>query len=133
MGHEYSLMSLNETLNSIIKNYTDKTFTSKRANKRPDLLLNQNIFNKYLLIEFKRPSHTIVRDDENQAEKYRDDLNEFIHSEIEIIVIGGKVDSKIDSKYTQESIRLLSFSETISKAMNQLNWLLGALKSDNAS
>ena len=74
-----------------------------------------------------------VVDDENQAEKYRDDLNEFIHNEIEIFVIGGKVDSKIDSKYTQESIKLLSFSETVSKAMNQLNWLLGELKSRNAS
>ena len=126
-------MSSNESLNSIIKKYTDKKYTGERANKRPDLLLNQNIFNKYLLIEFKRPSHTIVRDDENQAEKYRDDLNEFIHTEIEIIVIGGKVDSKIDSKYTQESIKLLSYSETISKAINQLNWLLGELKSENAS
>ncbi|MAT59738.1 MAG: phosphonate ABC transporter permease [Ignavibacteriae bacterium] len=133
LGHEYSLMTSNESLNSIIKNYTDKKYTGERANKRPDLLLNQNIFNKYLLIEFKRPSHTIVRDDENQAEKYRDDLNEFIHNEIEIFVIGGKVDSKIDSKYTQESIKLLSFSETVSKAMNQLNWLLGELKSRNAS
>lgn len=131
-GLEYTLMASNESLKSIVNKYLNKEFVGERAQKRPDLLLNQNILNKYLLIEFKRPNHIVIRDDENQAVKYRDDLKTFIQDYIEIFVIGGKVDEKIDSKYTQENVKLLSFSEIISKATAQLNWLLKELKTKSS-
>ena len=43
-------------------------------NKRPDLLLLSRFTERHVLIEFKRPSHTIGRLDVSQAEQYRDDL-----------------------------------------------------------
>lgn len=129
LGLEYSLMTSNLSLKTIVNSYLGKNYSGERASKRPDLLLNQNILNKYLLIEFKRPAHRLNRDDENQAEKYRDDLNEYIQSEIEILVIGGAVDSKISSKYMQNNIRLLSYSELVSRALKQLEWLLTELNS----
>lgn len=87
-GVEYSLMSSNQTLGRVVEDYVAKKFTGARANKRPDLFLAQNIHGQYLLIEFKRPTATVGRDDENQAEKYRDDLAAHFRN-IEIMVIGS--------------------------------------------
>lgn len=129
-GSEYSLIFSNKTLSVAIKEYLDQKFSGKRANKRPDLFLGENILRQYLLIEFKRPSETIGRDAENQAEKYRDDLNSVIHNKkINIFVIGGKVDPKLSSHNQQNDIKLLSYTEIISNARTQLEWLLNELKS----
>ena len=68
-------MSSNKTLAKVIEDYLNEKFSGKRANKRPDLLLASDIINRLLLIEFKRPSKSITRDDETQAIKYRNDLN----------------------------------------------------------
>lgn len=126
-GAEYSLMASNTTLKNIIKTYTEKEYSGERENKRPDLLLAQNILKKQILIEFKKPTITIGRDEENQAEKYRDDLYEYFPTEIEIVVIGKNVDPKIDSRYVQKNIRLTSYSNILSNARSQINWLLKEL------
>lgn len=123
-GQKYSLMASNQTLKNIIAKYTDKEFKGERASKRPDLFLAQD-YSKYLLVEFKRPSHTIKRDDENQAEKYRDDLvSELGISDIEIIVIGGKVDQKIDSRHVANNAKLITFNALIADSRHQIDWLL---------
>lgn len=129
-GSEYSLIFSNKTLSVAIKEYLDQKFIGTRANKRPDLFLGENILRQYLLIEFKRPTEIIGRDAENQAEKYRDDLNSVIHNKkINIFVIGGKVDPKLSSHNQRNDIKLLSYTEIISNARTQLNWLLDELKS----
>ncbi|MEJ8599056.1 ATP-binding protein [Riemerella anatipestifer] len=129
LGNEYSIIFSNQTLSIAIKQYLDKKFIGKRANKRPDLFLGMNILRNYLLIEFKRPSSTIGRDAESQALKYRDDLNSVIHNKlIEIMVIGGKVDPKISSHNERSDVKFLTYTEIISNARTQLNWLLEELK-----
>lgn len=129
LGSEYSLIFSNQTLAVAIKEYLNKKFIGKRANKRPDLFLGTNILRQYLLIEFKRPSFTIGRDAESQALKYRDDLNSVIHNKaIEILVIGGKVEAKISSHNERSDVRFLTYTEIISNARSQLNWLLEELK-----
>lgn len=125
-GAEYSLMASNQTLARTIREYTEKKFTGKRAKKRPDLFLAQNILRQYLLIEFKRPSHTVDRDDENQAEKYRDDLTPRFDV-MDILVIGGRVDAEIPSQYQRPDIKLLSYEAIFSTARTQLNWLISQL------
>ena len=59
-GVKYSVFSSNKTLKRQVNDYLNQKFTGKRANKRPDLLLNVNYANEYLLIEFKRPSHNLT-------------------------------------------------------------------------
>lgn len=73
-GSEFALMSSNKTLASVVDKYASERFGGERADKRPDLLLLSRLRDRYLLIEFKRPSHTIGRMDVSQAEQYRDDL-----------------------------------------------------------
>jgi hypothetical protein len=124
-GNQYSLMSSNEGLKSVINKFCEKEYSGKSASKRPDLLLSQDINNKYLLVEFKRPSHTITRDDENQAEKYRDELFSNLGKvPMDILVIGGKVDKNIDSQYIGKDIKLTTFKAMTSLARTQLEWML---------
>jgi hypothetical protein len=127
-GIEYSMKSSNETLKNVISNYCSQKFKGNREKKRPDLLLANDILNKHLIIEFKRPSKEITRDDENQAEKYRDDLIPYIGTDIEIMVIGGRIDSGMSRIHSQSTIQLRSYFEIISKAEAQLRWLLDNLK-----
>lgn len=131
LGNPYSLMASNETLKKTIERYTNKKYQGERADKRPDLFLSQNYDGKYLLIEFKKPTHTVTRDDENQAEKYRDDLRtELGITAIEIIVIGGSVTKTIDTGHIKDDIKLLTFTNIIGRARIQLDWLLKELRTD---
>jgi len=67
----------------------------------------------------------IVRDDDNQAEKYRDELMEHLgKTEMDILLIGGSVDSKIDSRNIGNQIQLLTFDKAIGDARARLNWML---------
>lgn len=127
-GNQYSMMASNEGLKSTINKFCDKEYSGDRANKRPDLLLSQDITNRYLLVEFKRPSHKITRDDENQAEKYRDDLYEYLGKvNMDIMVIGGSVDTKIDSKHIAKDVQLITFKTLTSSARTQLEWMMKEL------
>ncbi|MCW7491961.1 ATP-binding protein [Leptospira sp. 2 VSF19] len=127
-GSHYSFMASNESLKSIVENKILSKYQGDKKKKRPDLLLSADFSERYLLLKFKRSNHKIDRDDENQAEKYRDELHQYLTSgKIEIIVIGGKKDSKIDSKYQDGSIVISSYYEIISKARTELEWLIREL------
>lgn len=58
-GPEYSLFSSNTTLKRQIEDGLKIKYEGNNADKRLDLLLNQNLKDKYLLIEFKRPDHSL--------------------------------------------------------------------------
>lgn len=131
LGNEYTLLFSNKTLAVALEKFLGEKFTGERANKRPDLFLGEDILRRHLLIEFKRPSETIGRDAENQATKYRDDLNSVIHNKkIKIVVIGGSVDPTISSHNERDDVTLLSYTDLISTARTQLDWLLTELKSE---
>lgn len=128
LGPEYSIMASNVTLKTVVRNITSKaSYSGENASKRPDLLLTQNILKHYLLIEFKRPSHTITRKDVAQAEDYRQEIAPLLTgSAIDIMVIGGR--SNIDSQYDAgQKIQVLTFNDIISNATTSLNWLLEQL------
>jgi len=129
LNEKFSLMASNVSLNKICQDYLDKKFKDKRKNKRPDLVLCQDYRNDILLIELKEPNKTIGRDEQGQAEKYRDDLNTmFPNSHIAVLVLGKSVNPKIDSKYNNETIILDSYKSIVSKARNRMNWLIKELK-----
>ncbi|HRG46459.1 MAG TPA: ATP-binding protein [Leptospiraceae bacterium] len=131
LGSEYSLIFSNKTLATAIKDYLDKKFTGKRANKRPDLFLGMSITRQYLLIEFKRPSDEVGRDAEAQAIKYTDDLNSVINNkEIQIWIIGGTVDKQMSPHNERKNVKFLSYTDVISNARAQLDWLLSELKNE---
>lgn len=129
LGRKYSVMSSNSTLHTVIETYCNAAFKGSRAAKRPDLLLSQDYGDKYLLIEFKRPSHNITRDDISQAEKYRDDLSSRLSSTatMDIVMIGKGRVMTLDTRNLLDSISLHSYTSIISSARTELDWLIASL------
>lgn len=127
LGPAFRILSSNQTLAKVIEYYTNDKFSGPRANRRPDLLLVHDPSGRHTLIEFKRPSHTIDRQDVNQAEQYRDDLSSKFQP-IDIVVIGGQHDTRMDNNPPQ-NIQLLSYAGLVSRARSELQWLLSELSS----
>lgn len=123
-GGEYSLLSSNVTLRRIIEKYMAKKLAGPNATKRPDLLLLSQFDSKYVLVEFKRPGHTITRDDQLQAEKYRDELSQF--RPMDIVLVGKEHDPAITSDKPLY-VRFVSYAAAINRARAELDWLLKEL------
>ena len=130
LGRSYATIASNKTLKNIIQSYCDRHFSGERADKRPDLLLAQNYKDDFLLIEFKRPHHSITRDDMAQAEKYRDDLSPHLHSSgaIEIMMIGQGRSPSLNPSNLTPSMSIRSYASIISSARHELTWLLESLQ-----
>lgn len=121
------LISSNETLKTVIETYLDGKYKGDRAKKRPDLLIAHDMADNTTVIELKRPAHTIDRDDEAQAIKYRDDLQNKLQK-INILLIGkGKV-TAMNSVNERENITILSYAELIAIARKRVMWLIRELK-----
>jgi hypothetical protein len=131
LGHRFALLSSNKTLGRIIDEYTNGKFEGANSNKRPDLLLLNRVDGKHLLIEFKRPAKQLDRDDEAQAQKYRDDLGQKFHP-MDILLIGGTVDKSLRLN-AGNGIEYASFADVLSRARTELDWLLGSLKDQKYS
>ncbi len=127
IGDEYSVIFSDTNLKTAIRNVLDKKYKGKKKLNRPDLLLGRTTSRKLVLIEFKRPSFTLIRDTERQALEYKDELGQYFGNQpIEIILMGGKIEKSI--KDVQEGIKYLTFLDLISVARNRLEWLINELK-----
>lgn len=126
------LISSNETLKKLVEEYLNGKYKGERASKRPDLLAAHDMSGHTTIIELKRPDHTINRDDENQAVKYRDDLqNQF--QRISIVLVGkGKIDT-MNAINEREHIEILSYRELIARSRSRLTWLINELKTTTAN
>lgn len=127
-GNEYSLMASNRQLRTIIQDFTEKNYKGADATDRPDLLLAANVEGRHLLLEFKRPSITVGRDAESQAVKYADTLSGQLGISVEILVVGGQVDQKLQSDYSGKRTKFIAYRAVIANARTQLEWLLRQLK-----
>lgn len=125
-GPEYSLFSSNITLRRQVEEILGKTYTGGKADKRPDLLLNENLSGEYLLIEFKRPSHSLNHDDYLQAASYRHELSKYINDPIRVLVIGGRRSPDFPTRDKEAQVDARLFSQVISTARRQVEWLLQA-------
>lgn len=123
-GAEFSLFSSNKTLQRQVEDFLGQKFTGNRASKRPDLLLNENLTGDCLLIEFKRPSHPLNRDDYTQATDYRHDLAKVINKPITVLVIGGKRSSDFPTSNLEPNVKAMTFADVIATARRLLAWQL---------
>lgn len=113
----------------LCKKYCDKKYKGSKAKNRPGLLLTQGFDGRYLLIEFKRPSKTIGRDENSQVEEYRDELSTQLHSgmSFEIMVVGKGRKPNVSVDSLANNISICSYPSLISNARNELEWLIYAL------
>jgi small GTP-binding protein len=134
LGNEYPKIASNATLKKTLEEYFRQTYTGDKGEKRPDLLLAQDMKRRYLLIELKRPSHKLNRDDEFQAVKYRDDINRQIPDiKIDIILIGGGIKEDISLHNASPDVKFLTFKSIINNARNNLKWLIEDLDRGNGA
>lgn len=126
LGYEYSLIASNKTLTTTIQEYVKSKFSGDRAKERPDLFMAQNLRGGYLLVELKRPSKEITRDDQNQATKYRDDLEKKF-GQIEIMMLGKGRNSTALSQNDPPRLTVYGYEAIIGSARTQLAWLLNEL------
>lgn len=127
LGSNYRLLSSNQTLANVVEKYLGSKFTGKRASKRPDLFLSVDYRETYLLIEFKRPNHPISRNDENQAQKYRDDLVPKF-GPISILLLGESRSKTVQTGMDPPNLFVQSYADLVSRARSELNWLLNDLR-----
>lgn len=123
-GPEYSLFSSNSTLRRQVEDVFGKTYTGDKADKRPDLLLNENLGGQYLLIEFKRPSHALNHDDYVQAIGYRHELAKYLGSPIQVLLVGGSRSPDFPTDNREPHVEARIFGQVISTARRQIEWLL---------
>jgi len=123
-GPEYSLFSSNSTLRRQVEDMLGKTYTGDKADKRPDLLLNENLGRQYLLIEFKRPSHALNHDDYVQAIAYRHELAKYLSSPIQVLLVGGSRSADFPTNNLEPYVETRIFGQVISTARRQIEWLL---------
>ena len=127
-GSEYSLFSSNQTLQKQIEDYLSAEYKGEKGGKRPDLLLNEDLNGAYLLIEFKRPSHALNFKDYQQATGYRHDFGKHTEKAIRVLLVSGKRSADFPTEDKREpEVRSLMFSDVISSARRQLDWLLKQL------
>lgn len=123
-GPEYSLFSSNVTLKKQVEDLLKTTYTGQNADKRPDLLLNENLSGEYLLIEFKRPDHSLNYADYTQAINYRHDLAKHITSPVRVVLIGGRISPDFPRENREPNVEVRIFSQVIASARRQVEWLL---------
>ncbi|MCK9589247.1 MAG: ATP-binding protein [Terrimicrobiaceae bacterium] len=126
-GNEYSLMASNRQLQTIVKDFTDKIYKAKDSTDRPDLLLAANVENRHLLLEFKRPELLVGRAAELQAITYADTLTGQLGISLDILIVGGQVDPKLQAEYSGKRTKFLAYRAVIATARTQLEWLLRQL------
>ena len=125
-GSDYALLSSNQALQTIIPKALSSLRSTKDASKRPDLLLLAMYKDRNLLVEFKRPSETLDETDKAQAEKYRRLLAPYV-SDIDIVVLGGRRVKDMAQVFENGAIKMLSYTELLSRAESELQWLLKEL------
>lgn len=123
-GPSYSLFSSNKTLQRQVEELLNQKYTGERATTRPDLLLNEDLNGKCLLIEFKRPSHALNRDDYIQATTYRHDLLKHLNKPVEVLLVGGRRSSDFPTQNLEPEVSAMTFDDVISTARRQIEWQL---------
>lgn len=125
-GATFSLFSSNKTLQRQVEDMLGKKYSGSNASRRPDLLLNEDLHGTCLLIEFKRPSHSLNHDDYVQATSYRHELQKALHKEIKVVVVGGRRSADFPVQNMEPGVDALLFDDVISTARRQLEWQIKA-------
>lgn len=76
-------------------------YQGKAGVDRSDLLLNENLNSEYLLIEYKRPSHSLNNVDYQQAARYRHEFTKYTANPITVLMIGRRRSSDFPEHYLE--------------------------------
>jgi hypothetical protein len=69
----------------------------------------------------------VGRDAERQAVGYADTISGKLGLDLDIFVVGGEIDSRVQPEYSGGRTKLLSYGAVIANARTQIEWLLSQL------
>jgi hypothetical protein len=127
LGNDYGLLASNKSLKRIVEDALSKAYSGKRASERPDLLLSSNIQQQHVLVEFKKPSITVAFDHYQQATKYRHELGNYLPPNIEVLIVGGRLDASALPVNREASVKASTYGALIANARRQVEWLIREL------
>ena len=134
IDERYWLMNSNSTLRKIVGDQLAKD-DKKFELKRPDFVCG-TVDKKLIIIELKRPSHTLDVDDLNQLERYVVICEEYSseHSSHEAILVGTKQsdDLRRTLKVRGGSFKVLTFVDMIHDAERRYKKYLDAISGEAA-
>lgn len=127
IDERYWLLHSNETLRKIVEKElagNDK----KYKNKRPDFVCG-TIGDKLIIIELKRPYHTLQVDDLNQLETYLSIIeNHYSVKSFEAYLVGNRISDELKKivKYRGSQFRIKTFTDLIGDSENRYSEYLKA-------
>lgn len=129
VDERYWLMHSNRQLRTVVGNELakeDKAFEKRR----PDFVCG-TVDRKLIIIEIKRPSHTLTRDDLNQLERYVVLCDEYDddHSSFEAILVGKKAseDLKRTLKVRGSGFKVRTYTQLVGDTERRYQKYLDAL------
>jgi hypothetical protein len=133
VDEHYWLMHSNKQLRTIVTQELEKR-DKKSKLKRPDFVCG-TVDRKLIIIEIKRPSHTLTVADLNQLEKYVVLCEEYHteHSSIDAILVGSKKADELTGtlKVRGGPLKVRTYTDLISDTERRYSNYLKVLDTDN--
>ena len=134
VDERYWLLQSNNTLRKFIGEEMSRRDKKKYGKKRPDFVCG-TVDNKLIILELKRPSHSLTVEDLNQLEIYTviaEDYKNF--TSYEGYLVGSKEDSELRRYLRRRSgFKVLHYADIIEKTMGRYKEFLDAIESDGGA
>jgi hypothetical protein len=115
-GNKYPLLSTHQELQQVIDLYVNHKYTNGHAGEAPYLLLLQDFNKGFLLLDLKKPDHTIDLYDRRKAKEFQADLKNYLPGrDIEVLVLGGAVSSSLVEPSVNGQMRFISYKGLIDR------------------
>ncbi|MEZ5347353.1 MAG: hypothetical protein R2681_17530 [Pyrinomonadaceae bacterium] len=117
VDERYWLLHSNKTLLKQIGKAMEKKDKNKFGNKRPDFVCG-TVGEKLIILELKRPKHTLTVKDLNQLETYVLMADKyFTFRSVEAYLVGQKIDPDLKQtlKFRKDSFKILTYTDLIGK------------------
>jgi hypothetical protein len=115
IDERYWLLQSNSTLRTLIGDELSKIDKKRFGKKRPDFVCG-TVGDKLIIIEIKRPSHTLKIEDLNQLETYLTIAEQHLsYRSYEAYLVGNKKDSDLlrRLKHRSSNFKILTYSDLV--------------------
>lgn len=132
VDERYWLLFSNKTLLTSIGKEMVKKDKKRYGKKRPDFVCG-TVGNKLIILELKRPSHTLKVEDLNQLETYILVAESYFQfSSHEAYLVGSKIDPDLTKtmKYRSRSFKILTYADLIDQTKKRYNDYITTVDAD---
>jgi len=132
VDERYWLLFSNRTLLKSIGDEMGKRDKKRYGKKRPDFVCG-TVGNKLIILELKRPSHTLKVEDLNQLETYVIVAEKyFTFSSYEAYLVGKRIDEDLAKtrKHRSNAFKILTYSDLINNTKKRYHEFLRSIDSN---